>query len=500
MKRSAFWVGLGCALLLMAGCTDEDTTGPSTPTHLDFVVEPTSVGVGSPVAPSIAVAVRDDDGETVWTWTEPVSLTLMSDGGGALLQGTTTVTPVGGTGVFDDLLVAEPGSGYQLVATSGALDQAVSRPFGVHDVFHSASVAVGSYHTCALTDEGVAYCWGRNFRGQLGDGTLTDRPLPTPVATELNFSSLTAGSSHTCGLTAEGLAHCWGANWDGGLGAPTVEDCASEGSSPFPCSTSPIQVSGGVAWEQLSAGYSHSCGLTAAGEMYCWGYNGYGQVGDGTEIARAAPTPVSGGYRFAQVSTGYLHSCALTTDGQAYCWGSNIYGEVGDSTHTRRIEPTAVYGDLRFISISAGGASCHGHSCGITAEGTTYCWGRNYQRSINPIFHVLLYAPMPLVDDPGLERVVIGGNVVCGIRSDGALYCWGTGYYGQVGNGNTEATESPAAIRPDLRFTSVSSGRLHTCGATVDGPTYCWGGNTYGQLGNGSNDRGWTVPVVVWRE
>ena len=209
---------------------------------------------------------------------------------------------------------------------------------------------------------------------------------------------------------------------------------------------------------------------------------------------------MSGGYTFSQVSTGYLHSCALTTDGQAYCWGSNIYGEVGDSTHARRIEPTAVYGDVRFVSINAGGASCHGHSCGITADGTTYCWGKNYQRHISEVSHVLLYAPMPLVNDPGLERVAIGGNVVCGIRADGALFCWGTGYYGQVGNGSTESTESPAAIRPDLRFTSVSSGQYHTCGTTVDGPTYCWGMNSDGALGNLSNDRGWTVPVPVWKQ
>ena len=500
MKTLILRIGLVGLGLLAAGCVDEDTMGPSTPTHLDFVVQPTSVGVGSSVAPSIAVAVRDDDGETVWTWTTPVSLSLESEVAGAVLQGTTTATPVGGTALFEDLLVAESGSGYQLIATSGTLEQALSQPFGVHQVFHSASVVAGSFHTCALTAEGVAYCWGTNTKGQLGDGTLIERPLPTPVTTELRFASLTSGANHTCGLTAEGTAYCWGANSEGELGAPTTQDCTTDPAYPAPCSTSPIQVSGGVVWDQLSAGYGHTCGLTAAGEMYCWGDNAYGQVGDGTEVGRAAPTPVSGGFTFSQVSTGYLHSCALTVDGQAYCWGSNIYGEVGDSTHTRRIEPTAVYGDLRFVSISAGGASCHGHSCGIATDGTTYCWGKNYQRHINEVPHVLLYAPVGLVDDPGLERVVVGANVVCGLTGGDALYCWGDGSYGQVGNGSTGGTESPAAIRPDLRFTSVSSGRYHTCGSTVDGPTYCWGMNTNGQLGDGSNDRGWTVPVPVWRE
>lgn len=446
METCTLRVGLVVSLILAAGCVDEDTTGPSTPTHLDFVVEPTSVGVGSLVAPSIAVAVRDDDGETVWTWTEPVSLSLDADVGGSVLQGTTTATPVGGTAVFDDLLVAEPGSGYQLVASSGTLEEAISQPFGVHDVFHSASVAAGIYHTCALTEEGVAYCWGRNSWGELGDGTLIERPLPTPVATELRFASLTSGAHHSCGLTTEGTAYCWGVNWFGALGAPTTQDCEDAAGSPVACSTSPIQVSGGVAWDQLSAGYSHTCGLTMGGQMYCWGANYYGQLGDGTEVDRTAPTPVSGGFTFAQVSTGYIHSCALTADGQAYCWG------------------------------------------------------RNYQQSINA-YPRRLSAPVPLADDPGLASVVVGRYVVCGLTADGALYCWGDGGSGQVGNGSsTGFTQSPAAIRPDLRFASVSSGQNHTCGTTVDGPTYCWGQNSKGQLGNGSNAEGWTVPVPVWWE
>jgi alpha-tubulin suppressor-like RCC1 family protein len=260
----------------------------------------------------------------------------------------------------------------------------------------------------------------------------------------------------------------------------------------------PLEVSGAAQWQQLQAGWGHTCGLTLGGEMYCWGSNANGQVGDGTDIPRTSPTLVNGGMQFVEISVGYLHSCALALDGRAYCWGSNIYGEVGDSTHERRAEPTPVLGDHRFASIAAGGGPCHGHTCAVTTAGDTYCWGRNYQREITSS-EVLLPYPVLLESDPGLVAFAIGGGAVCGLTADGALYCWGSGIYGQMGTGSTGSVEIPTAIRPDLAFASVSAGQYHTCAVTVDGASYCWGYNGEGQLGNGSNRLGWTVPVPVWR-
>lgn len=484
------WVGiLGCALPL-GGCEDDDPLGPSSPTHLEFVIQPTSVGVGSPVSPSITVAARDKNGKAVWSWTEPVTLNLEAGTGGGALGGTATVTPVGGTAIFNDLLFEEPVEGVQVVAQSGRLEPAVSQVFQVYGVFRSRSVSGGGYHTCAVAEDGSAHCWGKNGFGQLGDGTLTDHPLPTPVATGEEFTSLTSGGYHTCGLTGEGFAYCWGYNAYSQLGASTPVDCGPE----YPCSASPVKVSGGAQWIQLSAGAWHTCGLTAAGEMYCWGLNGRGELGDGTGEDRAVPTLVSGGHHFVQISAGYQHSCGLTAEGLALCWGGNVYGEIGDSTHTMRTEPTPVYGNDRFRAIIAGGSNCHGHTCGITTDGAVYCWGRTYQ-GYYPQWQT---APVPLLGDPGLESVVVGGSGACGLRGDGALYCWGEGGYGQVGHGSTQNAYEPVAVGPNLQFGSVSFGRYHTCGVTVDGTTYCWGRNWDGQLGNSSNADGWTVPVSVW--
>jgi alpha-tubulin suppressor-like RCC1 family protein len=486
------------SVLAVPGCDSEEAAGPSSGVHLAFSVEPTSVGVGLPFAPTVVVAIQDAEGDPIWTWTKPVSLTLSSDAGEASVIGATTATPVGGAALFEDLAVTVPGSGYQLVAASGKLHDAVSQPFTVYDDFRAALVTVGRSHSCALDEEGAAFCWGGNEFGQAGNGTDTPAPVPTQVGTQARFVSITAGSSHTCGVTAGGEGFCWGSDSEGQLGGQTTDDCSPVSSSIHRCSTSPLLVSGSLQWQEISAGSYHTCGLTVTGEAYCWGGNWYGQLGDGTTEDRAMPTAVSGGHRFVQISGGYFHSCGLTTDGQPLCWGANHYGELGDSTDVQRNEPTPVHVPLRFETIDAGGSVCHGQTCAVTSAGTTWCWGRNYQRYLNGSDDRLAYAPLPLVDDPGFERVIVGGTIVCGLRTDGALYCWGDSYSGQLGNGNTESASHPIPIAPDLRFSSVSSGWYHTCGTTVGGPTYCWGRNTEGQLGNQSNLLGWTVPVPVW--
>jgi alpha-tubulin suppressor-like RCC1 family protein len=77
---------------------------------------------------------------------------------------------------------------------------------------------VGAVHSCAVSDDGAAWCWGRNVYGQLGDGSTTDRSTPIPVEGAFRFNALEAFGSHTCGTTPAGDAICWGYNADGQLG------------------------------------------------------------------------------------------------------------------------------------------------------------------------------------------------------------------------------------------------------------------------------------------
>jgi alpha-tubulin suppressor-like RCC1 family protein len=142
------------------------------------------------------------------------------------------------------------------------------------------SITTGSSHTCAVTTAGGVKCWGYNGYGQLGDGTITYRTTPVDVSgLTSGVASIVAGSYHTCAVTIAGGMKCWGRNNYGQLGDGTTTN-----------RTTPVDVSGltsGIA--SAAAGSYHSCAVTTAGGMKCWGWNGNGQLGDGTLTDRTAP-------------------------------------------------------------------------------------------------------------------------------------------------------------------------------------------------------------------
>lgn len=491
MTSGTIRASLVLATLAWGGCGDE--TGPAVPDRLDFVVEPSDAAKGDAIAPTVVVAARNEDGSTAAGWTGKVTLSVEAGPEAAELASLRETTAVGGTAVFHDLSLDVVSDGYRLIATTEDLEGAVSRPFAIHDIFRASAVTTGSLHTCALDEDGAAWCWGYNPFGQLGDGTRTVSTLPVRVTGGLHFAELVAGSAHTCGLATDGGVWCWGQGQYGQLGTGEENE-----------STSPVRVAIDEQVVSLGGGWFHTCGVTASGEILCWGYNGAGQIGDGTSGAeeeadalRPWPVRAESDADFVDVSGGYAHTCGLTVDGRAICWGGNLEGEVGDGTQEMRAVPTPVEGEHRFSALQAGGASCHYHTCGLTTDGSTYCWGRNYAAGSSERF---LATPTPINGDPGFQSVSVGGYVVCGLTPEGELFCWGDGNQGQMGNGTAGWTSLPTPIRPDLRFASVKSGGAHTCAATVDGPVYCWGSNERGQLGSGEASRtGWTVPRAVWQ-
>ena len=152
-----------------------------------------------------------------------------------------------------------------------------------------------------------------------------------PLAVTLTFTAMSAGYTHSCGVTAAGAAYCWGYNEYGALGDGTTTNRLTPG-----------LVAGGVSFAAVSAGDFHNCGVTAAGAVYCWGDNSSGQLGDGTTTTRLSPVLVTGGLSFAALSAGSRHTCGVTAAGAAYCWGSNGSGQLGDGTTTDRLAPVRV--------------------------------------------------------------------------------------------------------------------------------------------------------------
>ena len=229
-----------------------------------------------------------------------------------------------------------------------------------------AAVGMGSGYSCALTTGGAVLCWGANAYGQIGDGTTTNRPTPVPVTGLPGaVAAIAVGAYHTCALTTSGGVVCWGSNYEGGLGDGTTDDQ----SVPAPVSGLASGVSA------ISAGLYHSCALMTSGAVRCWGSNSFAQLGDGTTVNRLVPTDVVGlDGGVASISAGAFNTCAVSVDGGAACWGSNNWGQLGDGTTSYRATPTAVPELAGGIaSVDAG----FYHTCAVTTAGAGLCWGRD---------------------------------------------------------------------------------------------------------------------------
>ncbi|MDX1673843.1 MAG: hypothetical protein R3314_03480 [Longimicrobiales bacterium] len=227
------------------------------------------------------------------------------------------------------------------------------------------SIRAGGGHTCALSGQGAVYCWGDNEYGQLGLDSLGGGfAFPVLSATGLTFTQLTVGWLHTCGLSTDGAALCWGRATEGQLGTGSITSTGT-----------PTPVAGTETYVELETGASQSCGITATGGLECWGYNSSGQVGVGsTSFEVTTPTPVTfpAAVTISDVALGRIHGCALASTGPVYCWGGNDELQLGQASPRATRTPLLVPLPRGFVptSLAAGGNV----TCAM--DGTrTICWG-----------------------------------------------------------------------------------------------------------------------------
>jgi len=235
------------------------------------------------------------------------------------------------------------------------------------------SLAVGTSHACAIDSRGRLWCWGNNVEAQLGDGTIIDRSTPTRVTGLPGpVTAVGAGYWHTCALARQGRAWCWGSNYRGQLGIDSTE-----------AQRRPVRVVGlGRDILAIEAGGHTSCAIDRRNFLSCWGANDTGQLGIGTTERALVPQRVSG-TRFRSVAIGnssltgaWATTCAVTRRGSGYCWGLNDHGQLGTGTTVDASLPQRVAGlgsDIRSFAVARNGE----HSCGINGAGILFCWGDN---------------------------------------------------------------------------------------------------------------------------
>jgi alpha-tubulin suppressor-like RCC1 family protein len=332
----------------------------------------------------------------------------------------------------------------------------------------------------------LAYAWGRNTYGRLGDGTETARSSPVTVVGGItNWSQLAAGQTHSLGLTSTGIAYAWGNNGQGRLGDGTLDGRSS-----------PVSVIGGITnWSQVSAGTSHSLGVTSTGIAYAWGYNSNGRLGDGTTTNRSSPVTVIGGItNWSQLSAGLNHSLGLRSNGILYAWGRGAEGRLGDGNATDRSSPVTVVGGItNWSQVSAGD-----HSLGVTTTGIAYAWGYNGQGRLGDGTTTQRSSPVTVVGGiTNWNQVSAALNHSLGLTSTGIAYAWGNGGSGRLGDGTTTSRSSPVTVIGGItNWSQLRAGPGFSLGLTSTGVAYAWGSNNYGQLGNG-NTTSTSSPVTV---
>ena len=233
-----------------------------------------------------------------------------------------------------------------------------------------------------------------------------------------------------CGVTTAGEGYCWGNSDFGKLG---------NGQTGW--SDTPQLILGGQTWSRIEASLNHVCGVTTTGEAYCWGSNEYGQLGNGTFNADTNATPqlVSGGLTFTDISSGGEGSqglsCGLTTSQDVYCWGAGAGGQLGNGTQTeRQTTPVLVSGGLKFVDVTAGIQK----ACGVTVSNEAYCWGsgplgsNQFSNSSTP---VPVFTDQMPIDDRTITGVRAGRNVLLQ-TANGSLYGFGDDWISAAGTGS----------------------------------------------------------------
>jgi alpha-tubulin suppressor-like RCC1 family protein len=193
------------------------------------------------------------------------------------------------------------------------------------------SLSAGGYHTVATLGDGHFLAWGDDRFSELGDQGTTNALTPLYLFDPVQVST-SCGLYFTCSLHVDGTVGCWGGNYAGQLGDGTLLNRTIMVKPSLPATV-----------KQIVTGDAHTCALLTTGQVYCWGANTDGQVGDLTDLTRSLPVPVSLGTDVAQaIAAGNAHNCALTTTSGVYCWGYNGYGELGDGTNVDAFAPEKI--------------------------------------------------------------------------------------------------------------------------------------------------------------
>ena len=320
-------------------------------------------------------------------------------------------------------------SGSYLIGCNGASGISTPSPVNLPTGRTATAVATGGVHTCAILDDGSVWCWGSNTYGQLGignssTGTWAFSPNPVSMPSGVSSTSISMGSSHTCVVTDDGDAYCWGSNTYGQLGDNTWTD-----------NNLPTQVYTSASYASISSGSKFNCAITTTGAVQCWGSNSNMQLGLGYYYGDSGypmDTDIPSGTEVASIALGNEHACAVTTEMSVYCWGHDSFYQLGTSYNCQQGDHTnGCYGwndgnrhtpalsqlptGRNGIAVATGAY----HTCVFIDNGGLYCFGRNDYNQIGTQMGSSTYGPWyidfptgvsPMTNDRDLDHDGVFNN------------------------------------------------------------------------------------------
>jgi alpha-tubulin suppressor-like RCC1 family protein len=360
-----------------------------------------------------------------------------------------------------------------LLAACGPRPAPPNRPDGDARPLPSASqieeLILSPEGSCGRLEGKTAICWG-------GWGTTTLK-VSAPAAGLAEVAEIKIGHDflqdpqryhdHLCARVGTAV-QCWGNGEqrqigpDAGAASPT-----------------PAGVAGLPPVTQLALGARHSCALTDAGEVWCWGGNHRGQTGAGPgRETIPGPAKVAGLGKVTQIATAILNTCALTDDHEVYCWGENLRGEAG----APNVEKPVVWAPNR-ITFASGSRQVSGDYstlCALKVDGTIACWGY-LTAQLGTAFEKEHTGEVPDIADA--TQIAVGYSHACALRQDQTVWCWGQDEAGQLGDGGGEGAARPKPVALPGRATAVVAASKSTCARLEDRRWYCWGENRSAQIG-----------------
>jgi alpha-tubulin suppressor-like RCC1 family protein len=367
----------------------------------------------------------------------------------------------------------------------------------------ATAITAGSAHTCALLNTGNITCWGWDGFGQLGNGASTGNidapPTPITLPSPGTATAITAGGVHTCALLKDGNITCWGRDYSGQLGNGT-------GSSNIDTPPATITLPGNATATAITAGADHTCALLNDGNITCWGYDGNGQLGNGAPTGNIDAPPATitlpGNATATAITAGSAHTCALLNTGNITCWGWDGFGQLGNGAPTGNIAAPPAE-SIRVPNGAAAAAIAGGdnHTCALLNDGNITCWGRDFFEQLgNGAGNSNIDTPPATITLPSpgtATAITAGGNHTCALLNDGNITCWGADASEQLGNGagnsNIDTPPPPVALPATLPAapTPGTPGTPGTPAATVPGTP----ASPAAVAGDASATVTWTAPA-----